>query len=633
MFGSFPNGRFISAIIFVALPCVVRAQVSLADSVFALPMLEVRAGRLLSADDTDKLVRIDSLARLGYLQGHLGDLLAGTTPVAIKQYGPAGIGTSSIRGGSAAQTSVLWNGFPITNPMLAQTDLSLLPAPLIEEVTLTYGSGSALWGSGAVGGVIALENSARFETGWSTQAGIGFGSFGVQQQHVLASHSGKQSVTKLRFFHRQADNDFEYRDLFGETQTLQNARTQQYGAMLGQFFRHGDHQLAMHAWWQTADRQVPPTRVQSISAADQGDRALRLALDYKYLSNRWQLNLRTARFQDNLTFTDSLLNLDTDNRARHYWAEALAGWRPADGHHIESGLQYNHQLGASDAYRQTGRRQMITWLGRYRWTFDEQWGVSLRLRQGWADGQRLPFIPYLGLRGAILPQLEIRANINRSYRLPGLDDLYWNPGGNTNLLPESGWGQEVGLIWSPDWKKWGITYQITGFSRRTDNWIQWTPGPAYWSPQNIRDVWSRGVEQEATYSWSQGPWRGQVQLFYHYVRSTNESGSDPTRGRQLIYVPVHQGGGQFYIARSRIYAQYVHRWNSRSYTTGDHTDFIEGFQQGGLQLGYRWQTGNLNGRLQGGVRNLWDEEYELVANRPLPGRHYELNLIIEWVKP
>jgi len=72
------------------------------------------------------------------------------------------IATSAIRGASAGHTVVVWNGLALQSPMLGLLDLSMLPSGLVDEVSIQYGGQSTLWGSGAIGGVIHLNNQAKF---------------------------------------------------------------------------------------------------------------------------------------------------------------------------------------------------------------------------------------------------------------------------------------------------------------------------------------------------------------------------------------------------------------------------------------------------------------------------------------
>ena len=57
----------------------------------------------------------------------LGDLLSDETGAFVKSYGSGGIATISLRGSSAGQSTITWNGVPVLNPMLGLQDLSLIP--------------------------------------------------------------------------------------------------------------------------------------------------------------------------------------------------------------------------------------------------------------------------------------------------------------------------------------------------------------------------------------------------------------------------------------------------------------------------------------------------------------------------
>ena len=61
------------------------------------------------------------------------------------------------------------------------------------------------------------------------------------------------------------------------------------------------------------------------------------------------------------------------------------------------------------------------------------------------------------------------------YRLPGLNDLYWMPGGNPDLKPEYGYSAEAGskLSWKSQNKKTKVSFEPTYFNRYIYNWIIW----------------------------------------------------------------------------------------------------------------------------------------------------------------
>ena len=111
-------------------------------------------------------------------------------------------------------------------------------------------------------------------------------------------------------------------------------------------------------------------------------------------------------------------------------------------------------------------------------------------------------MPSLGIEGRLAAPLLLKAKISRNYRLPTLNDRFWEPGGNENLLAEQGWSEELGLHTYGGENKHTWSYSITGFNRLIDNWILWSiaEGTSFWAANNITRVWSRGVEQRIRYS-------------------------------------------------------------------------------------------------------------------------------------
>ena len=90
--------------------------------------------------------------------GSLQDIGANSS-LFFKNYGNGGLSTISLRGTSASHTNVLWNGIPVNSPTLGQSDYSVFPSFLIDNVTVLKGSTSSLFGSGSIGGTVVMDNS------------------------------------------------------------------------------------------------------------------------------------------------------------------------------------------------------------------------------------------------------------------------------------------------------------------------------------------------------------------------------------------------------------------------------------------------------------------------------------------
>ena len=66
---------------------------------------------------------------------------------------------SHSEGTTASHTLIDWNGININSPMLGQSDLSLFPVGLIDDINIYFGGASMLLNNGGIGGTINLETA------------------------------------------------------------------------------------------------------------------------------------------------------------------------------------------------------------------------------------------------------------------------------------------------------------------------------------------------------------------------------------------------------------------------------------------------------------------------------------------
>ncbi|MDP1803305.1 MAG: Plug domain-containing protein, partial [Bacteroidota bacterium] len=125
---------------------VLTSQISLAQDTVSLQSVEVIEKKIQLSQIGKKTEQIDSTIKEQFKLNSIADLLSLNTPVFIKNYGPGALATTAFRGGNAAQTAILWNGFNLQNAMLGQSDLSLMPSFLFENIDVEYGGSSSLWG-------------------------------------------------------------------------------------------------------------------------------------------------------------------------------------------------------------------------------------------------------------------------------------------------------------------------------------------------------------------------------------------------------------------------------------------------------------------------------------------------------
>jgi len=588
-----------------------------------------------------RLIRIDSLLLREWRAANLSELLAQHSDVFIKSYGVNGLATTSLRGAGASHTAVLWNGFPIPSPMNGQLDLSLIPLFFVDDLQVQYGGSAALFGSGAVGGALHLDSHTPFGAGTRVAGHLQAGSFGRWQPGADVQVSQDRWLSRTRLYHHRADNDFPlvnaYRDQPPPRERQVHAATRQNSLMQEHALRIDAHQtLRAWLWLQETDRQLPPTLTQDTSVATQQDQSLRLALAWERRDLHWDWTLRSGFFREALRYTDSVARIFSDNRSSTLLTQGEGTWRMRPGHSLHLGLMHQWQRGLADGYgEQAPQQTQVAAFLSYRYqTAEGRWQASANLRQEWLPGQWIPLLPSLNLRGKLLPKLEVHGQVGRSFRLPTFNDRYWSPGGNPELQPEQGWGSEMGLSWQPRWgEQWQGELGVTAFQQDIAQWILWRPTPqGFWSPENLQRVRARGLESQGKLTWAGGPWQLAFEAAYtqtHSVITEVNRASDLSLGQQLIYTPVHQGQSGLRLSYQQWQLHYQHAYTGPRFTASDGSASLPGYDLGSLSLHTRLTLGPWHGDLGLRLDNLWNEAYQVMANRPMPLRQISLSLVVE----
>lgn len=611
-----------------------------ADSV-QLKAIEVVAPRLSATAPGAKLLVVDSATLSRYSTSDLGQLLANESPVFVKSYGLGSLATTSFRGGSANHTAVLWNGFSISSAMNGQLDLSLVPVQLANSVAVHYGSSTALWGSGAVGGAILLNDLPRFGDGTRVHAGLTIGSFGDRRQQVRVQQATDKWVLGLGAFNATAENDFPLTDASSDApeQRQRNAAFAQHGLLADAHVILGTrHRVGMNAWYQDTDRRIPPTAQQATSTARQLDESLRLTVDWQRTGERATTSARIGWFDEELAWHASD---DADvalSRSRTVITEVETRVRLAARHHVHVGLNNTYAQALSDGYPEEPDQNRSAVFAAYRFSSaDGRSQATFAARQEVLDGNVVPFTWSAGGQHAVRRWLLLKAQVAKVYRVPTFNDLYWQPGGNPDLLSEDGYSGDLGALLDLRWKGMTISSEVTWFNRLLDNWITWSPGPAYWSPRNLMQVWSRGVETNTTVGFPVGQLGVKVGVLTNYVLSTNQvatSVNDASVDKQLIYVPMYSGHAKLDIAYKRLSLTGLVSYTGYRYTSTDNSAYLEPYTLADAWVAYRLPS--LKGftlDLRAQCNNVLATTYEVMMDRPMPLRSYQAGVSVEFHRP
>lgn len=571
----------------------------------------------------------------------LATLLNDIPSVFIKSYGQAGISTPSFRGTGAGHTQVYWNQIPINSPMLGLTDMSLGATGLFDQVSIRFGSNSLLLGPGGIGGAIQLNNNPfqpYNEGEWRLNIGQEIGSFGNYRGHLGSQfRKGKfwmttQAVSTL------GKNDFSFRDisrLDAPLDTLEHSQVQQFSLMQqigwGSNWKGGTARL----WINSMGRELPPTMLTNNLTESQSDRSVRVQLEWRHPFGKWHLNSTLSHSYDWLDYQNRQADIYSTSTSYLNDLNILFNRyenNPGRSTHLQLGGRAGFDVSQSPGYSSDKTRFRAHVHGMLEYSPNNKNQYTILLRETYQNGElTLPY-GYFSYHRRFSNTARFHVNLARNYRFPTLNDLYWTPGGNPDLETETAWTTEAGFdkLFLLSWTQNQLTLGTDIYASLINNWIQWVPIQGnLWSPENVQQVFSRGAE--VNLQWTNNKRKVKYVIRGGYALALSEGvrlqgASSVSLNKQLIYTPRHTGtvSGQFRYRGANLYLS--QQFTSIRYTTSDHSSFLPGYHLGEIRGGYTIGKKSPQLELYGGIRNLWNSEYQAIAWRPMPGRNYYLGL-------
>ncbi len=586
-----------------------------------------------------KTTTIDSLILERYATTSLADLLTNQSAIHIKSYGNGNIATTSIRGGNASQTAVLWNGLNIQNPMLGQTDLSLIPTMLFQNISLEYGGGSTLNGSGSMGGSIQLRNTNVFNKGFATMLQVSGGSFDTKKLATAIQLSYKRMSSNTRIYYTSSQNNYSYNDTTDKVNPRKQVVHADYltkGLLQELAFLVTPNQTINVRLWYNATHRNLPSYTNTISKQSQDDGNLKINADWNYNKRNLKSIIRFAYFKDGLNYTDTLANIYSKSTVNTVILESDNTY--ALKHHTfhigANATSYKSDVITYDAIHTLNK---LAFFAAYKLQlFQSKLNYNISIRKEFTNLTSIPFTGNTGIHYQIHKYLATKLNANSSFRQPTLNDLYWKPGGNPNLKPEQGYEIDGGLEFKYQHKKTVILFEGTYFNRHTTNWITWLPTVNnYWSPQNIAEVYSRGTETKTELAFFKNDLFIKLILNTSYVLSTNtksKSENDNSIGRQLMYTPRYVGNMGIYITYKKTSLLINQTYTGYRFTSTDNSSWLTPYYTVNIKASYSYSVKKMSVEFFGSINNVFNKNYMVVFNRPMPLRNFEAGIVLKYSK-
>ncbi len=476
-------------------------------------------------EESDRPVRVFPIGeRERLLSNTLVDFLQLDPSVDLRQRGPGHIQSDlSIRGSTYGQTLVLIDGMRMNDVQTGHHNMNLpLPMESLERIEVLKGSGSAFYGSDAVGGVVNFVTRKPEVSEFRLRTAVG--NYGRNQQRgslALVRGSFAEQISFYRDFSTGFMENRDYRNLslasrtefltpIGGTRILLAHADRPFGAE--QFYGN------FNSW----------ERTKMWAAAAKQD-----------LGKRTNLSFAFRRHTDLFVLFRDRPEVFTNRHATESYQAAVRRWEPlgVNGklHYGVEGLQEaidSNNLGSHTRARGAGFAavDMRAWS---RFFFSA--GGRLEV---YGAGQT-QFSPTAAAGAWLTPRIKFRASVSRAFRVPTFTELYYHDPanrGSPDLRPESAWNYEAGIDWNQSGR---IRGEVTVFQRRERDVIDWvrsSPG-GLWRATNFQRLNFTGLETGVTAAVGR---LGRLDLHYTALRGAQEL-RPGYASRYVFNYPRHYG--------------------------------------------------------------------------------------------
>jgi len=587
---------------------------------------------------------IDSMVLSRYSSSNLSDMLLENTNIFIKSYGMGGTASPAFRGTGAGHTLIDWNGININSPMLGQSDLSLLPVGLIDDVQIYFGGASLVLNNGGIGGTINLETKPVWKKATLISLNSGVGSFSRYSELLKVKTGNERIQTVTKAFYQTAENDFRYLNNIngGEPvwQKRNNDQFRQRGFIQELYFQTGKNITSVNVWYQSADRNLPATMLtqQQNSNERQFDESLRAIVKYDHFIGPGSFSVTGAWMMNRLNYYNQLASIDSKNLSENLTLKANYETLIGEFSNLKIVLDEQSNVIISNNYAHNTRRNTTTFTASMIRN-QNRFGTTILVREI-LDRKSLLLPDFsTGIQFRLIDDTEyfIKANISRNSKIPTMNDMFWFPGGNPELKNEYSFMYELSYEMKQKIsKQLSLKYDMTFFRYSIKDMIQWHLGDySYWNADNIQSVTSSGMESSVSLDYVKSHFNASFKTEYSFTRARNGNpgaADDLSAGKQLVYVPENQVNSSFRVGVGKIYSTVTLNYVGKRFTEIDNSKYLPWYLINNFNTGIRLPFKNSLVDINFNIDNLFNTTFQSIAYYPMPGRSYFIKILVELTK-
>lgn len=647
------------------------------DSIESTPLTEVVAtakeqkeiisAQKLSGQELDALNSFSVADAIRYFSG-----------VQLKDYGGVGgLKTINIRSMGTNQVGVFYNGIQLGNAQNGQVDLGKFSMDNIEEISLYNGQRSKIFQSardfGSASSIYIQPRKPHFASNKNTniKANIKFGSFDLINPSLLMEYKINNNISLSfngEWINASGKYKVHYRRVLPKSKIVayDTVAIRQNGdinavrleAALYGTLEKGTWNVNFYNY--SSDRGVPGAvinnkwkrgeRMQDINSFVQGN--MKLAI-----SDRWNtlLNIKYASDYTHFeNFDYTLYPTNNKFRQKEFYIATANLFYLTDFWDVSFSYDFQYNTLDADFQRMDNYdifaypRRTSHWLSLATSLDLNRLKIQASLlgtlihetvRKYNAPDDKHVMTPAVFASYRLLPNEDLRLNAfaKKIFRVATFNEMYYVEMISSNIKPEYATQYDLGIKYTkrPRYSiVKNIDAQIDVYYNLVEDKIICTPkSPLFkWTTYNLGLVKIKGLDVSVGNMFRMGNVFLQTKLQYTYQEARNYTDpGDTFYGHQIPYIPWHSGT----VIASALYKDwtlnYSFIYTGERYSQSDNIVYnhVQPWYTHDVSLVKKFKIKDMNFKATLEVNNLFDQDYEVIFNYPMPKRNYRFSLVVE----
>lgn len=595
----------------------------------------------------------------------VADALRYFSGVQLKDYGGiGGLKTVDIRNMGANHTGILYDGVPITNMQNGQIDLGKFSLDNIQEISL-YNAGTnnmlqpaSAYASGAT--IYLTTRKPQFVHNEKTHVKVALnaGSFGLVNPSVLLQQK-LSSIFALQLSAERVAADGRYKftekvsGAYDTTATRENGDVHSWRTEAALFGRFKDSSsLQTQFYYYTSNRGLPGAVVNNRFENPQRlwDRNFFVQSKYdKRFNGFYHFSLMGKYAYDYTHYFDPTI-VGVDGALNNYYRAQEVFLSVANEFTINKywksqfsvDYKYNYLNANLDNFAFPTRNtvlaviatqyqtEKITVQGNLLGSF-----IYNKVQFGQKAADRKEYTPTIDFSWQPFntTNFRMRGFYKNIFRMPTFNDLYYTVLVPVNLNPEFAKQYDIGFTYWKVLNKKGafISLQVDGFHNDIKDKIVAMPAQNLfrWKMVNLGRVASNGITASIKNEWHWNMYfHTNVSLQYTYEDTKNRTEGN-AYGYPVPYTPLHSGSAVVNMSWYDWQLNYSYIYTGMRYNATDITlpySKLQPWYTHDLGLAKSFHIGKQHFKASAQVNNIFNQQYEVVLNYPMPGRNYRFGI-------